>query len=42
MKTQKRIIALVLFAVMLFSLAACSKNDPQHRQYHGPQHHPCR
>ena len=28
MKTQKRIIALVLFAVMLFSLAACSKNDP--------------
>lgn len=28
MRTQKRIIALVLFAVMLFSLAACSKNDP--------------
>ena len=28
MKIQKRIIALVLFAVMLFSFAACSKNDP--------------
>ena len=28
MKTKKRIIALILFAVMLFSLAACGKNDP--------------